>query len=113
VAGLFHSAGQHQGRQLLHAGRLAEALYQVEGSGLPTGDSNQYGSTLYSLSFWSLPFQSSTGSFYQVPYMSGFGGNRVVLAPNGMTAFRFSDALIYDSEAMVRVAHGIVPFPVR
>jgi CubicO group peptidase (beta-lactamase class C family) len=113
VAGLFHSGGQHQGQQLLHAARLAEALYQVEGSGLPTGDSNQYGSVLYSLSFWSLPFQTSTGSFYQVPFMSGFGGNHVVLAPNGITAFRFSDAHVYGAEDMVRVADGIAPFPPR
>jgi hypothetical protein len=111
VAELYHHGGQHQGQQLLHAGKLAEALYQVEDIGFPTGDRNQQGDVLYSLSFWSVPYRTSTGSFFQVPYMSGFGGNHVALMPNGMTAFRFSDAHVYGVETMVKVADGITPFP--
>ena len=112
VAELYHQGGRHQGQQLLHAGKLAEALYQVEGIGFPTGDRDQQGDVLYSLSFWSMPYRTSTGGFFQVPYMSGFGGNHVVLMPNGMTAFRFSDAHVYGVETMVKVADGITPFPV-
>jgi len=112
VAALYHNGGRHQGQQLLHAGKLAEALYQVAGVGLPTGDTNQDGQVLYNLSFWSEPYRTATGRLSQVPYMSGFGGNHVVLMPNGITAFRFSDAYIYGVGSMVRAADAIVPFPV-
>ena len=111
VADLYHSGGQHQGRQLLHPGKLAEALYRVDGVGLPTGESNAYGDALYHMSFWSMPYRTDNGAFYQIPYMTGFGGNHVALLPNGMTAFRFADAYAYGIESMVRVADGIDPFP--
>jgi hypothetical protein len=110
VAALYHSGGRYQGQQLLHAGRLAEALYQVAGVGLPTGDTGQHGQVMYNLSFWSAPYRTATGQFFQVPYMSGFGGNHVALMPNGMTAFRFSDAYIYGVDTMVKAADTITPF---
>jgi len=111
VADLYHSGGRHEGRQLLHAGKLAEALYKVDGVGLPTGERNAYGDALYHLSFWSMPYRAENGAFYQIPYMTGFGGNHVALLPNGMTAFRFADAHVYGIESMVKVADGIDPFP--
>ena len=51
------------------------------------------------------------GHLFQIPYMSGFGGNRVIFNPNGITTFVFSDAHIYLFESMVQVAEGIEPFP--
>jgi CubicO group peptidase (beta-lactamase class C family) len=110
VADLYHSGGRHQGRQLLHAGKLAEALYKVDGVGLPTGEGNAYGDALYHMSFWSMPYRAENGAVYQIPYMTGFGGNHVALMPNGMTGFRFADAFAYGIESMVRVADGIDPF---
>ena len=113
VADLYHNGGRYQGRQILNGGKLAEALYQVDGVGLPTGESNPYGDALYHMSFWSMPYRAANGAFYQLPYMTGFGGNHVALMPNGMTGFRFADALAYGIESMVRVADGIDPFPAR
>jgi CubicO group peptidase (beta-lactamase class C family) len=110
VAALLHSGGEFEGQQLLHAGKLAEALYQTDDPGLPTGDSNEYGNAMYHLSFWSMPYRITSGDFYQIPYMSGFGGNHVALIPNGITAFRFADAHIYGIDSMVRVAEGIRPW---
>jgi len=110
VAALYHNGGRHQGQQLLHAGKLADALYQVAGVGLPTGDTNQYGQVMYNLAFWSEPYRTATGRLFQVPYMSGYGGNHVVLMPNGMTAFRFSDAYVYGVGSMVKAADTITPF---
>jgi len=112
VADLYHSGGRHQGRQLLHVGKLSEAMYKVDGVGLPTGERNSYGDALYHMSFWSMPYRAENGAFYQIPYMSGFGGNHVALLPNGMTVFRFADAYAYGIESMVRVADGIDHFPV-
>jgi hypothetical protein len=45
--------------------------------------------------------------------MSGFGGNRVILNPNGIITFQFTDAHIYGFESMVRVADGMDPFLVH
>ncbi len=111
VARLFQNGGQHQGRQLLHDGKLAEALYQTDVRGLPTGESNRYGDAMYHISFWSMPYRTANGDFFLVPYMSGFGGNHVVLMPNGITTFRFTDAHVYGVDSMVRAADAISPFP--
>ena len=110
VAILLRNGGQHQGQQLLHAGKAAEALRQTDISGLPVGEINEYGEGAYHMSFWSMPYRSAVGGRYQIPYMSGFGGNRVILSPNGIITFQFADAHIYGFESMVRVADGIEPF---
>lgn len=109
VALLLQNGGQYQGRQLLHAGRLAEALRQDAAVGLPTREFNEYGEGRYHLSFWSMPYRTARGDSFQVPYMSGFGGNRVVFNPNGIIAFRFTDALDYELEPLIKVADGIRP----
>jgi hypothetical protein len=110
VAILLRDGGQHQGQQLLHAGKLAEALRQTDVVGLPTGEFNDYGEGAYHMSFWSMPYRSATGDLFQIPYMSGFGGNRVILNPNGIVTFQFADAQIYGFESMVKVADGMDPF---
>lgn len=110
VTRLLLDGGQHEGRQLLHAGKLAEALYQTDVTGLATGDTNQYGDAMYHMSFWSMPYRTAGGDFFLIPYMTGFGGNHVALTPNGMVAFRFADAHIYGVESMVKVAEGIRPW---
>jgi hypothetical protein len=110
VTKLLHNGGRHGDEQLLHPGKLAEALYQTENFGLPTGASNEFGDEMYNISFWSWPYQSEAGSFYQIPYMTGFGGNHVVLMPNGMTGFRFSDGHVYGVQNMVEVADFLKPF---
>ena len=110
VATLLRNRGQHQGQQLLHAGKLAEALRQTDVVGLPTRELNEYGEGAYHMSFWSMPYRSAAGDLYQIPYMSGFGGNRVLLNPNGIITFQFADAHIYGFESMVNVADGMDPF---
>lgn len=112
VAALYHNGGQYGGQQLLHPGKLAEALYQTASVGLPTGDTNRYGQVMYNLSFWSEPYRAAGGRLLQIPYMSGFGGNHVVLMPNGITTFRFSDAYVYGVGSMVNAADAIIPFSV-
>jgi CubicO group peptidase (beta-lactamase class C family) len=112
VAILLRDGGQHQGQQLLHAGKLAEALRQTDVVGLPTGEINEYGEGAYLMSFWSMPYRSVAGDLYQIPYMSGFGGNRVILNPNGIITFQFADAHVYGFESMVKVADGMIPFRV-
>jgi hypothetical protein len=98
---LLQNGGRHHGRQLLSAAKLAEALYKSANNSLPTGGKNRFGDHRYHLSFWSVPYRSSDGCFFQIPYMSGYGGNLVVLLPNGISAFRFADGFNFDVEAMV------------
>jgi CubicO group peptidase (beta-lactamase class C family) len=107
---LLQNGGQHQGRQLLSATKLAQALYRTVAIGLPTGGKNRFGDARYHLSFWSVPYRTSDGCFFQIPYMSGYGGNLVVLLPNGISAFRFADGFNFDVEAMVLAGETLRPF---
>jgi hypothetical protein len=63
------------------------------------------------MSFWSVPYRTATGCLFQVPYMFGYGGNFVVLLPNGVSAFRFADGGNFDLESMVLAGEAIRPFP--
>jgi hypothetical protein len=108
---LLQYGGQHQGHQLLHAVKLAEALYQTDAKGLPTGWENQFGEGRYYRSFWSMPYRMATGCPFQIPFMLGSGSNLVVLLPNGVSAFRVADGGRSDLDGMVRVGEAVRPFP--
>ena len=108
VATLLQNGGRHSGVQLLSARGLEAALFR-SGHGLPTGDVNAAGVQLYSLSFWSLPYRLGR-CIEQLPYMDGYGGNFVLLLPNGVSAFRFADAGNYDVDALSDVAALIRPW---
>ena len=71
------------------------------------------GAGFYHLSFWAEPYRPANGMEYMIPYMSGFGGNRVVFNPNGIISFRFTDAGSYDLNPLVKVADGIQPFSAK
>jgi CubicO group peptidase (beta-lactamase class C family) len=113
VASLYQNGGKYQGQQILNANKVDEALYRTEVQGFPNGARNAYGESRYNYSFWSSPYRTATGAFFQIPYMTGFGGNLVVLMPNGMTTFRFSDSFIYDVETMIRAADSLKMFEAR
>lgn len=108
---LFQQGGRHQGRPLLSAAKLAEALDTTEARGLPSGQRNRFGEGRYHLSFWSVPYRTATGCVFQIPYMLGYAGNVVVLLPNGVSAFRFADGGNFDLESMVLAGEAIQPFP--
>jgi hypothetical protein len=108
---LLQHGGQYEGRQLLSAAKLAEALYKTKAMGLPSGLKNQYGEARYHLSFRSEPYRTANGCVFQIPVMAGLGGNVVVLLPNGISAFRFADGGHYDADTMVLAGEAIRPFP--
>jgi len=111
LATLFQNGGRHDGQQLLPANKVADALYRAgDTAGLPLGPTTQFGSPRYHLSFWSIPYRTKSGCFFQIPYMSGYGGNTVALLPNGISAFRFADAMSYDQESLVLAGEAIRPF---
>ena len=102
--------GRHQGRQILHAGRLAEAMFRTDVVGLPTGNSNEYGNFTYHLSFDGFPHRGKDGRTKRIPFSTGFGGNHWILLPNDITTFRFCDANQYGVGSMIDVAEAICPF---
>ena len=108
IASLLHNGGRHGGVQLLNGPGLDAALFR-SGHGLPTGEITQAGVQLYSLSFWSLPYRLGR-CVSQLPYMDGYGGNFVLLLPNGTTAFRFADAGNYDVAALSDAAALVRPW---
>jgi len=111
IATLLQNSGRYQGQQILHAGKLAEALRLTGKRGLPTGDRTRYGDTTYLMSFWADSYKSVDGNYFLIPYMSGYGGNRLVLAPNGVSSFRFTDSMNYDTSPLIRAAEAVQPFP--
>jgi CubicO group peptidase (beta-lactamase class C family) len=107
---LLQNGGRYRNRQLLHSGRLAEALYRTNVIGLPTGERDEYGEVTYYLGFNGLPYRCKDGRVRRIPVSTGFGGNHWVLLPNGVTTFRFCDANKYGVGSMVNVAEAVCPF---
>jgi hypothetical protein len=110
LADLLQAGGRHGGVQLLSPTRLADALYQKDaGAGLPTGGINQFGDGRYHLSFWSIPYRAAAGCTVRVPFALGYGGNVVMLLPNGISTFRFSDGGNLDVDSMVLAGDALRP----
>ena len=110
LAGLLQAGGSRRGVQLLSPTKLADALYQKDAAaGLVNGGVNQFGAGRYHLSFWSIPYRAAAGCTVRVPYAAGYGGNIVMLLPNGISAFRFSDGGNLDVDTMVRAADALRP----
>lgn len=107
---LLQNGGRHQGRQLLHAGRLADALCRTDVKGLPTGERDEFGEVTYHLAFNGLPYRCKDGRVRRIPVSTGFGGNHWVLLPNGIATFRFCDANKYGVGSMIGVAEALGPF---
>jgi len=110
IAALMQNGGVLDGEQMLSERRLAEALYETDVRGLPTGAENEFGKKSYHLSFWHEPFVSKSGKSYSAPQMVGWGGNIVQLMPNGIVGFRFGNGGDVEVEQMMLIANSIKPF---
>lgn len=110
VSRLIQNGGKNQGEQILSPTKLAEALYQTDIRGLPTGDSNEFGDKSYHMSFWHEPYISAAGTQYSVPEMHGWGGNVIAIMPNGTTGFRIGNGGNAAFEQMINVSDEFLPF---
>ncbi len=110
IAGLIENRGMHNGVQLLSAAGLAEALYDTDSRGLPTGASNRYGTNTYYLTVWHENYTTESGMTWTIPTMSGYGGNVVKLMPNGIIGFRMGNGGSKPVEQMIVIADRILPF---
>ena len=86
---------------------LAEALYETDVRGLPTGEHNKHGAKSYHLTLWQEPFITESGKTVYAPRMSGYGGNIVQMMPNGIIGFRFGNGGDVPLEQMTIVADKI------
>src|SRR5215813_4371285 len=108
LVNLLQARGQHHGTQILSAAKIDEALRRTA-TGLSTRVPSRFGDQRYHLSFWSLPYRTARGCSYDIPNMWGYGGNFVVLLPNGVSAFRFADGDTHDPETMILASEAIRP----
>ena len=103
---LLHDRGEHRGEQILHRERT-EALFSIEDT-LDQGPANafEYGNLRYKMAFHYVPFEAGDGDEPTwLPFMRGYVGNNVVLAPNRMTAIRISKAWPAPDEAAAAVVN--------
>jgi len=106
---LLQNGGRHEGEQILSPTKLAQALYQTDQRGLPTGASNEFGDHSYHMSIWHTPYAGASGFTTSVPEMHGWGGMLVCLMANGMTGFRLGNGGTRSLE-MIEAADRIRPF---
>ncbi|MGD0647001.1 MAG: hypothetical protein ABR971_03330 [Acidobacteriaceae bacterium] len=90
--------GVLEGKTVLDPKRLRESLFREPGTtGLTTNDPRQVADTVhYNHAFWGrhftrLEYPQLSCDFW-APYMSGYGGISIVMLPNGITFYVFSDA---------------------
>ena len=100
ISFLLQNLGEFQGQQLLHREKTKLALFQTSDQGLRTYIDTIDGQGKYMLSFWTLPYKQND-CFAQVPFMSGYGGNSIVLLPNGISVFSLADNLYNDVDNLI------------
>jgi hypothetical protein len=99
VAQLLQDEGAFGGRQLLSRTKVREALRRSGRGDYPTGHSSER----YLHSVWTV--RTDTGACtIDVPLMSGYGGNHVMMLPSGLSVVRFMDAGDYEVSHATRAA---------
>ncbi len=113
IARLLQDGGVHEGEPLLHPELTAEVLYRTDVRGIAFGPPAEIGQPSYSLALWHQNHVGEGGCVVDLTRMSGWGGHRVVLFPNGIVAIRISK--VAGSEAspvdgLAAVADRLDPF---
>ena len=99
VGRLLQDEGQSGGRQLLSRTRVREAMRR---SGRPAYEAT-VASEHYLHSVWTVRTDVG-GCTVDVPLMSGYGGNHVLMPPSGLVIIRFMDAGDYEVSDATRAA---------
>jgi hypothetical protein len=127
IALLYQDEGRHDGKQLLHRG-LTRDLLAAQGALDKLSDNSASGSRpatlpppqLYKMGFHYTPYTGSrSGKTLQLPTMSGFGDNEVILFPGRIVAIRTANvanvpagqkAVTDDATATLRAVDRMAPF---
>jgi len=96
IALLIANEGEFEGEQLLHRGRVREALGRTGWEGLRVNDELRYRH-----SFWSKSVLTGTCTA-EVSYMEGHGANHILVMPSGTIVFRFMDENDHDLVPLIR-----------
>ena len=113
IARLLHNAGTHDGEQLLHPGLTEEALYRTDARGIGFGPPADARQPSYHLALWHQNYLADGGCVVDLTRMSGWGGHRVVLFPNGIVAIRIAKVTGSEDspvEGLAAVADLLDPF---
>lgn len=115
IAQLYHDRGRHEGKQILHAGKIEELIYGTHERGLPTGGASPYGEGRYHMAFWHDRYDSADGCRLYLPMMRGWGGNIVLLMPDAHTGIRLAKnwdggEAVNDITGMAAVADRLATF---
>jgi hypothetical protein len=112
---LNESGGVLDGKPVLDPQRLRESLFRdPKAEGLLTGDPRQLlGTVRYNHAFWArhytpLEYPQLPCDLW-VPYMSGYGGISIVMLPNGVVFYIFSDAEEFVFNDAVLETNTIMP----
>jgi hypothetical protein len=101
VARLLQNDGAHEGRQLLSRTKVREAMRRGGRDAYETGAASER----YLHSVWTV--RTDTGRCtVDVPLMSGYGGNHVMMLPSGLSMVRFMDAGDYEVSYATRAAEA-------
>jgi CubicO group peptidase (beta-lactamase class C family) len=114
ITQLLSNDGAYGGQQILHRDRTRQSTYKTADTGfttyanVPIQSTNQ--NARYLNSFWSFSLSVPSVCTVRIPYMWGFGGNFVVILPNGISAFRYADGDVHDPAALALATADIRPF---
>lgn len=101
VAQLLQDDGMFNGEQLLSHTKTREAMRRTSAQPYPTGHPLEQ----YLHSVWTV--RTNTGNCtVDVPMMSGYGGNHVLMLPSGLSVVRFMDADDYEVAPTVQAVEG-------
>jgi hypothetical protein len=113
IARLLQNGGVHEGEQLLHPELTAEVMYRTDVRGITFGPPAETGQPSYHLAVWHQNYVGEGGCAVDLARMSGWGGHRVVLFPNGIVAIRVSKVTGNEGspvDGLVAVADRLDPF---
>lgn len=113
IARLLQNGGVHEGEPLLHPELTAEVMYRTDVRGLTFGPPVEIGQPSYYLAIWHQNYVGEGGCVVDLTRMSGWGGHRVVLFPNGIVAIRISKVTGSEAspmEGLAAVADRLAPF---
>ncbi|WP_419166064.1 serine hydrolase [Candidatus Palauibacter sp.] len=113
IARLLQRGGAHEGEQLLHPQLTAEVLYRTDARGITFGRPAETGQPSYYLALWHQNYVGEGGCVVDLTRMSGWGGHRVVLFPNGIVGIRISKVTGRESspvEGLAAAADRLAPF---
>ena len=113
IARLLQDGGANEGEQLLHRELTAEVLYRTDARGITFGRPVETGPPSYYLALWHQNYVGEGGCIVDLTRMSGWGGHRVVLFPNGIVGIRISKVTGSEGspvDGLAAVADRLEPF---